>query len=69
MKQRLTWQRRECGSGKTCAGIGRHVALPGGRIVQGYLVTDPTVLADLGLPPQGEGFLYVPDEVLPDLPG
>jgi hypothetical protein len=64
MEPRLTWQRRECGGGKTCAGIGRHALMPGGRIVQGYLVTDPQVLADLGLPPDDEGFLFVPDEIL-----
>lgn len=64
MDKRLTWQRRECGAGKTCAGIGRHDRLPGGRIVQGYLISDPQVLADMGLPPDGEGFLFVPDEIL-----
>lgn len=64
MKQRLTWQSRECGTGKSCAAIGRHMKLPGGRIVQGYVITDPEVLTDLGLPPDGEGFLYVPDEVI-----
>jgi hypothetical protein len=69
MEPRLTWQARECGSGKTCAGLGRHVALPGGRIVQGYLITDPQVLTDLGAPPESEGFLWVPDDVLPDSVG
>lgn len=64
MKLRLTWQRRECGAGKSCAGLGRHARLPGGRIVQGYVITDPAALADLGLPPDGEGFLFVPDEIL-----
>lgn len=66
MKQRLTWQAREsmCGTGKNCAAIGRHTKLPGGRIVQGYMITDSEVLADLGLPPTGEGFLYIPDEVI-----
>lgn len=64
MNQRLTWQRQECGSGKTCAGRGRHTALPGGQVVQGYVITDPQVLADLGVAPQGEGFLFVPDEIL-----
>lgn len=64
MKQRLTWQRRECGTGKSCAGVGYHTKLPGGRIVQGYLITDPVVLEDLGQPPAGEGFMWVPDEVI-----
>ncbi len=64
MKPRLTWQTRECGTGKTCAGIGRHSSLPGGSVVQGYLITDPTVLTDLGQAPTGEGFLFVPDDVL-----
>lgn len=64
MESRLTWLRQECGSGKTCAGRARHPRLPGGQIVQGYLVSDPLVLADLGRPPDGEGYLYVPDEVL-----
>lgn len=65
MKPRLTWQRREvCGTGKSCAGVGRHANLPGGSIVQGYLITDPSVLADLGQAPTGEAFLFVPDDVL-----
>lgn len=64
MDERLAWQRRECGGGKTCAGVGRHARLPGQRIVQGYLITDPEVLADLGEPPAGEAFLVVPDEIL-----
>lgn len=51
MRPRTTWTRRECG-GKTCAGIGRHPNLPGGRIVQGYAITDPQVLADLGEAPR-----------------
>lgn len=61
MKPRLTWLRRECGTGKSCAGYGRHTNLPSGQIVQGYVITDPEVLKDLGLPPVGEGFLFVPD--------
>lgn len=64
MKQRMTWLRRECGTGKSCAGLGNHELMPGGRIVQGYQITDPEVLKDLGTPPTGEGFLFVPDEVL-----
>jgi hypothetical protein len=64
MKQRLTWQRRECGTGKSCAGLGRHELMPGGRIAQGYLITNPEVLKDLGAPPTGEGFLFLPDEVI-----
>lgn len=63
MAPRMTWQRRECGSGKTCAGEGRHPNLPGGRIVQGYVITDPQVLADLGNPPPGEVFSFVPDDM------
>lgn len=62
-RNRLTWQRRECGTGKTCAGIGRHTGLPGGTIVQGYVITDPKVLADLGDAPTGEVFLFLPDDL------
>ncbi len=64
MEQRLTWLSQECGDGKTCAGRARHPKLPGMSILQGYLINDPEVLADLGLPPAGEGYLTVPDEIL-----
>lgn len=64
MEQRLTWLNRECGDGKTCAGRARHRKLPGVSIVQGYVITDTEVLGDLGLPPAGEGYLMVPDEIL-----
>lgn len=63
MEPRLTWLRRECGTGKTCAGEARHTSMPGGKIVQGYTITDRQVLADLGLPPDGEGYLFVPDDL------
>ncbi|HVM19491.1 MAG TPA: hypothetical protein VM307_05990 [Egibacteraceae bacterium] len=63
MKPRLTWTHRECGSGKTCAGEARHTKLPGGRIIQGYTITDPEVLADLGPAPAGEVFAYLPDDL------
>jgi hypothetical protein len=63
MSERLTWLRRECGDGKTCAGAARHTKLPGGTIYQGYTITDPEVLADLGLPPKAEGYLFVPDDM------
>lgn len=64
MEQGMTWTRRECGTGKTCAGVGQHPALPGMTIVQGYWITDPEVLADLGAAPDGEGFMAVPSELL-----
>lgn len=64
MKKRLMWLRRECAAGKTCAGVGNHINLPGGKIVQGYVITDPVVLADLGTAPTGEAFLWMPDETL-----
>ncbi|MGI9001114.1 MAG: hypothetical protein ACR2GH_05560 [Pseudonocardia sp.] len=54
MEQRLTWLSRECSTGKTCAGRARHSRLPGMSILQGYLINDPEVLADLGVPPQGK---------------
>lgn len=38
--------------------------MPGGRIARGYLITNPEVLKDLGAPPTGEGFLFLPDEVI-----
>lgn len=66
MEPRMQWTRRECGTGKTCAGVGHHPALPDMTIVQGYTITDPQVLTDLGLPPTGESFLAVPTDVLPD---
>lgn len=63
MEPRLTWLRRECGTGKTCAGEARHVKLPGGKIVQGYVISDPEVLGDLGPAPAGEAYLFVPDDM------
>lgn len=64
MEQRLTWLSRECSTGKTCAGRAHHSRLPGMSILQGYLINDPEVLADLGVPPAGEAYLMVPDEIL-----
>lgn len=61
--KRLRWLRRECGTGKTCAGVGRHADLPGGTVIQGYVITDPKVLADLGDAPTGEAFLFLPDDL------
>jgi len=64
MRQRLTWLRTECGTGKTCAGMARHSGRPGEAILRGYTITDPTVLDDLGPAPAGEAYVYVPDDVL-----
>lgn len=61
MIKRLMWLRRECGEGKTCAGEARHAKLPGGRIIRGYVITDPEVLADLGAPEPGEADIFYPD--------
>lgn len=63
MEQRLTWVRRECGAGKSCAGEARHRKLPGGKIMRGYVITDPEVLADLGTPAPGEFDVFVPDDM------
>lgn len=63
MKKRLTWLRRECGTGPACAGQARHTKLPGGTIYRGYLIADPEVLADLDPTPKGEGYLFVPDDM------
>lgn len=59
MRKRLRWMWRECPNGKSCSRTGH---LPDGRrIVQGYLVTDPAILAEVGKLPPGEGLLIPAD--------
>lgn len=58
MKKRLTWLWETCVNGKTCPRVGR--LDDGRRIVQGYIVTDPGILAEIGELPAGEVVLILP---------
>ncbi|MGH3511422.1 MAG: hypothetical protein ACRDRB_04010 [Pseudonocardiaceae bacterium] len=66
ISKRLTWVRQECGTAKTCPRVSDKTER-GTRIVQGYLITDPALLAELGKPPSGESWVEVPDSLLSDL--
>lgn len=62
---RVTRLRGSCPDDKTCPTL--YATDRGTAIVQGYLVTDPEVLATLGLP-EGEAAVEVPMSLLEQRP-
>lgn len=60
----VRWTRGSCGTGETCPRAGRTDRRT--KLVQGYPITDPDVLAALGVP-SGEMIVEVPDTLLPEV--
>lgn len=62
--ERITWTRESCSTGKTCPRAGRTDR--GTKLVQGYPITDPARLTELGVP-EGEMIVEVPASLLPEV--
>jgi hypothetical protein len=62
----LTWLRGECPDGRTCPTV--FLTDRGTLAVVGSIVTDPEVLAALGLP-EHESVVEVPLRLLPEVAG
>ena len=65
MSESLIWVRGSCADGNTCPTI-HYDRQSQEYIVQGYVVTDPVRLAELGLP-AGEAAVRLPERLLPEL--
>ncbi len=62
---RLVQLRSTCDQGNVCPTL-HYQPHSDEFVIQGYVVTDPQVLAELNLP-QGEGVVRVPASLLPEL--